>query len=215
MKIQAVIFDLDGTLIDSMGVWEKIDVEFLTKRGFTVPPDYISKISAYSFQEAAEYTIERFHLPETVDALIQEWNERARFEYTNNIFLKPYAKDYIMSLKSANVKLAIATSLPCELYEPALENNGILDYFDVICSVDEVKRGKEFPDIFLYTAEKLKVRSEHCLVFEDVLQAVKSAKLAGMSVYGVYDDSSKAHWDEIKCIADGHVYDFHNAPMPE
>jgi len=213
MNIEAVIFDMDGTLIDSMSVWEKIDVDFLTKRGLDVPPDYIGEICARSFREAADYTINRFSLSETADMLIKEWNEMAVYEYGHNIQLKPYAKEYLTSLKDQNVKLGIATSLPSVLYEPVLANNGVRTFFDVICSTDEVERGKEFPDIFLYAAEKLKTKPEECLVFEDLPQAIRSAKLAGMSVYGVYDASSKEHWEEIKRIADGFLFDFSSAPL--
>lgn len=215
MKFEAAIFDLDGTLINSMGIWEKIDADFLKKRGFEVPPDYIEAICACRFREAAEYTIHRFALPDSVDALIEEWNGMALHEYSHNIPLKPYAREYLLKLQSSGVRLAVATSLPAALYEPVLKNNHIYDFFDIICSVDEVERGKEFPDLFLYAASKLGVSNENCLVFEDILQAVCSAKQAGMTVYGVYDDSSRDHWEEIGKAADGILYDFQNAPLPE
>lgn len=215
MRFDAAIFDLDGTLLDSMGVWEKIDTDFLAKRGFEVPPDYIGEICARSFREAADYTIHRFSLPETADALIAEWHQMAVYEYGHNIGLKPYAKAYLSLLRGKDIHLGIATSLPAVLYEPALANNGIFGMFDVICSTDEVARGKEFPDVFLSAAKKLRVMPERCLAFEDILPAICSAKQAGMRVYGVYDDSSKAHWETIKRCADGVLYDFGNAPLPE
>jgi len=212
VDFKAAIFDLDGTLIDSMGVWEKIDIDFLAKRGLPVPETYMNEICARSFREAAEYTIDLFHLEESAGDLIREWNDMAIYEYSHNIKLKPYAKEYLMLLKSCGIKLGIATSLPAVLYEPVLSNNGVRTLFDAICSTDEVERGKEFPDIFLYAAKKLKTKPEKCVVFEDLPQAIRSAKLAGMFVYGVYDASSKEHWDEIKRVADGVLYDFRGAP---
>lgn len=136
-------------------------------------------------------------------------------EYSCNVQLKLYAKEYLLKLKSLGVKLAIATELPSVLYTPALQSNGILQLFDTICSTDEVKRGKEYPDVFLLAAERLGVSSKDCIVFEDVAPAVKSSKNAGMKVYGVYDKYCEMYRTDIINIADGYLYDFYNAPMPQ
>ena len=213
--MKAYIFDLDGTLLDSMGVWKQIDVDFLKSRGFDVPPDYISAVSSLSFPEAAKYTIRRFNLSESVEDLLNEWNSMAIYAYGNTVPLKPNAREYLQALKKQNVKLAIATSLPAALYEPALQNHGIKDLFDIICSTDEVAHGKTKPYIFILTAQKLGVSPAMCIVFEDILQAIQSAKKAGMTVYGVYDKTSSEQWELIKNTADSVIYDFKDAPMPE
>ena len=207
------IFDLDGTLIDSMHIWEKIDIDFLKMRGISVPDDYTANIRDMSFKEAARYTICRFGLPDTQAELMDEWNRMAAAEYSENISLKPHAREYLETLKNRGVRMGIATSLPPVLYEPVLTNNGIYDFFDVICSAGDVSRGKEHPDIFLYAAQKLNSAPESCAVFEDILPAVLSAKLAGMKVCGVYDDSSKEHWDDICRAADWTIYNFSSAPL--
>lgn len=210
----AAIFDLDGTLIDSMGIWEKIDIDFLTKRGLPVPETYINEICARSFREAAEYTINLFHLDERAADLISEWNGMAIYEYSHNIGLKPYAKEYLALLKSCGIKLGTATSLPKVLSEPVLRNNNIYDYFDIQCSTDEVNRGKEFPDVFILASKKLEVLPDQCIVFEDLLPGIISAKKAGMKAFCIYDESSKEHRTEIQKIADGYLYDFKKAPVP-
>ena len=210
--MKAYIFDLDGTLLDSMGVWANIDIDFLKKRGINAPDDYTGTVLSMSLQEAAAYTIERFELPESVGSLIQEWNEMAAYAYGNTVKMKPHAKDYIVALHENGAKLAIATSLPARLYEPALRNLGIFGLFHVICSTDEVDFGKTRPDIFLHAAKKLGVPPLDCIVFEDILAAIKSAKSIGMTVYGVYDKSSEADWEQIMEIADGIIIDFRNAP---
>jgi len=215
VRIDSAIFDLDGTLIDSMWVWERIDVDFLAKRGIEVPPDYFDAISALGFRETANYTIGRFSLDESPDALMREWNDMAMYEYSNNIGLKPGVGEYLERLRAAGVRLAVATSSPPELSEPVLANNGIRSLFEAVCTAGDVTRGKEFPDIFLYAAERISTPPERCLVFEDTLPAVRSAKRAGMSVWGVYDDSSRDHWEEIKRTADGYLRDFRDAPQAD
>lgn len=213
--MRAYIFDLDGTLLDSMGLWEQIDIDFLTRRGFEVPPDYLAAICSRSFPEAAAYTIERFGLPDGVEALLAEWNGMAEHAYGHTVPMKPHAKWYLQALRERGAKLAVATSLPRALYGPVLRQHGIEAYFDVICSTDEVAYGKTRPDVFLLTAEKLGLPPAGCVLFEDILQAVKSGKAAGMTVYGVYDEASKDDWDEIVKTADGVLYNFKDAPLPE
>lgn len=215
MNFQAAIFDLDGTLLNSMDVWEQIDIDFLKKRNLTVPENYVAEICARSFEEAAQYTIDLFGLNESIPAIVEEWNCMAISKYRNDIGLTPYSLDYLLRLKAENIKLAIATGLPEELYLPCLQSNGIYDLFDVICSTEQVPYGKERPDVFLLAAKKLGISPQKCIVFEDVLPAVKSAKQAGMIVYGVYDKYSAHHQSEIMAIADGYLLDFRDAPLPD
>jgi len=210
--MKAYIFDLDGTLFDSLDVWHKIDIDFLQKRGISVPPDYYKEITAMTFDESADYTIRRFGLSDSIDGLKQEWIDMAEYAYGHTVQMKPYAKEYIKMLKSRSEKLAIATSLFSNLLELALNNHGIYNYFDVICTTEEAGYGKSHPDVFLLTAKKLGVPPCDCIVFEDILEAVKSAKSIGMTVCGVYDKSSQADWEEIKKIADYTIIDFENAP---
>jgi len=211
---KAYIFDLDGTLLDSMGVWEQIDVDFLEKRGIAVPPDYMNAVSPMTPHEATAYTIKRFALRDSVDGLMREWNEMAAYAYGHTVRMKPYAKEYLMTLRERGVKLAVATSLSAELRNPALRNNGIDTMFHAICSTDEAGCGKSRPDVFLLAAQKIGVAPDDCLVFEDILAAVKSAKSAGMDVCAVYDKTSANDWEEIKTAADYAIDDFRDAPLP-
>lgn len=205
---KAAIFDLDGTLIDSMGVWEKIDKEFLKKRGKSIPIDYIEKINSMSFREVAKYTIERFNLKESVEELIKEWNEMAIYEYANNIKTKPNVEKYLKKLKENNIKIGLATSSPKVLYEPVLKNNNIYDYFDVLTSLEDVKRDKNYPDIYLLVAKILNLNPQDCVGFEDILIAVNTMKKANFKVIGVYDKYSNFETDKIKKVSDKFIYDF-------
>ena len=157
------------------------------RRITNLPIVVIGGINRGSFAEAVQYTIDLFKLSEKVEEMV----------------------------KDMGVKLAVATGLPEKLFLPCLENNGVLELFDVCCSTDEVKRGKEYPDIFAFAAQKLDVCPEQCLVFDDVLPAVRSAKQSGMLVCGVYDKYSAHHRTEMEQIADGYLIDFKDAPLPD
>ena len=180
---KAAIFDLDGTLLDSMGVWDQVDIDFLGKRGIEVPPDYMIKVSSMQFRQIAEYTIARFGLKDTPEGLMQEWDDMVRVAYSTTVEAKPGALDYLRDLKSAGVKMGVATSLPPQLREPALRHVGMLDMFDDIVSVDDANDvGKDQPDVYLLAAERLGAKPADCTVFEDLLVGIKSAKSVGMKV---------------------------------
>ena len=212
-KMKAYIFDLDGTLFDSMNIWSQVDVEFLEKRGIAVPADYGNKISAMTFPEAAAYTKKRFNLPDTEESVMLEWNSMAAYSYGHTVRMKPHAKEYLSALRERGAKLAVATSLMPQLCESALRNHGIDFWFHAICRADEVGHGKSRPDVFLLAAQKLGVESRDCIVFEDILFAVKSAKSIGMTVCGVYDKASANDWQEIKKVADYAIRHFQDAPF--
>jgi len=207
-KFKAAIFDLDGTLFDSMWVWEKIDVDFLGKRGIPVPDDYANEISAKSFRETALYTVSRFGLEEKAEDIMDEWTRMAIEEYSHNIPLKPHAKEYLTFLKKHDIRIGTATTLTRSLCEPALISNGIYDLFDEFAFSEEVSSGKESPEIYLLAAEKLGVRPRECIAFEDLLPGIRAILAAGMHAYGVYDSYSSAKKKDIQKISDGYIYDF-------
>lgn len=205
----AAIFDMDGTILDSLGVWEKIDNDFLEKkRGIAVPPDYVHSIAAMSFEEIARYTIQRFNLTETPEALMREWTDMAEHEYANNIKIKPYVKEYIQKIKAMGKKIALCTSSPKSFYEPAVKNNGIYDLFDAFANTCEAGVGKNSPKVYLLAAEKIGVAPQKCLVFEDVAAAAECAKKTGMAVCGVYDERSRMHKERLKEICDYYIDGF-------
>ena len=185
--IQGAIFDLDGTLLDSMWVWAEIDRRFLSKRGFAVPPDYLAAVNGLDFIQAARYTVDRFGLDETPETLVAEWSETARAAYAQEIGLKPFAADYLRALHSRGVKLGIATSAAPELYVPALTRGGVFDLFSAATLTKEVSRGKAFPDIYIETAARLNLSPAECAVFEDISIGVRSAKAGGFLAVGVFD----------------------------
>lgn len=202
------VFDLDGTLLDSLGMWADLDREFLAKRGIAATPDYTAAVGAMSFREAAEYTVRRFGLPEAPEALVAEWDGMVREQYARRIGLKPHARGYLEFLRGRGVLLGVATALPKELYAPALERNGVLGFFKAFASVREVERGKEFPDVYRLAAKRLGLPPERCAAFEDVPPALRGAKAAGMAAVGVYDAHSAVDQAEMRALADRYIRDF-------
>ena len=206
IPFRAALFDLDGTLLDSMYVWNRVDELFFESRGIPLPEDYGRALAGKSYRESAEYTIERFGLKDSWEALVAEWTHLSEVEYAQHVNLKPGALNYLRMLKRAGVKLAVATALPPALYRLALERHGILDMFDALCSTNDTGgRGKLSGEVFLLAAERLDVKPEDCAVFEDVLEGILGAKKAGMKAYCVRDAASAHAFDQIAGMADGMV----------
>ena|SRR5665647_304641 len=208
-NIKAAIFDLDGTLIDSMWVWGKIDENYFKSRNMDLPENLKNQIEHLSFDETAAYFKSNFGISETIEEIKKEWNDFAYVEYLNNVKLKPGVVEFLSLLKTLNIKIGLATSNCNPLVEVVLRSNDIYDYFDCITLTDEVSRGKNFPDVYLFAAEKLGVTPAECIVFEDILPAVKGAKAAGMKVVGVYDDFSKHQKEDIMSHADRYIIEYH------
>ncbi|MGV8982939.1 HAD family hydrolase [Clostridium sp.] len=208
-NIKAAIFDLDGTLIDSMWVWGKIDEDYFKNRNMDLPKDLKTQIEHLSFDDTAQYFRTNFGILDTIEEIKKEWTDFAYIEYLNNVKLKPGVLEFLSLLKTLNIKIGLATSNNKSLLEAVLNANGIYHYFDCITLTGEVSRGKNFPDVYLLAAEKLGVKPEECIVFEDILPAVKGAKAAGMKVIGVYDDFSKEQREDIVSHADMYITEYH------
>ena len=207
-NIEGAVFDLDGTLLDSSWVWEKVDEKFLGDRGFQVPDDYVDEISPLGAERAAVYTIERFGLNEDKDDIVREWIEMAKKEYATEVVCKPYAKEFLEELHKLNIKMAVATSSDRELFMKTLEREGILKYFQKIVTVDEVEHGKGYPDIYEEAARRIKVNPHKCLVFEDILAGLTGASLGEFNVVAVFDEKSKHNWEKIKSISKYSINDY-------
>ncbi len=208
MKFKGAIFDLDGTLLNSMDVWKKIDITFLDKRGQKVPPGYSDEILAMSFRETAEYTIVRFGLNEQADDVIHEWNQMAIEAYSHHVTLKQGVKQYLHQLKTQGIRLGVCTALSQKLYVPCLQNNDIYQLFDTYVSTDDVDRGKNHPDAWLLCAARLGIAPQDCMAFEDVLPAIWGAKAAHMQICGVYDPYAENDRDEIRKLSDIYIDSF-------
>ena len=207
-NVKAVIFDLDGTLIDSMWMWKSIDIEYLGKYGMELPDDLQRTIEGMSFSETAVYFKNRFNIPESIEQIKETWNKMAWDKYANEVPLKSGAKKFLKLLKSKNIKIGIATSNSRELVNVVLKKHEIEDYFDTIRTACEVDKGKPAPDIYLAASKDIDVLPSDCLVFEDVIMGIKAGINAGMKVCAVYDEHSKDTDDIKKKEADYYIDSF-------
>lgn len=202
---EAFIFDLDGTLVDSMWIWKQIDIDYLKKYGVELPENLQYEIEGMSFTETAHYFKERFGIDDDIESIKAEWNNMAADLYENEIRLKSGAAKLVKLLSERGLRLGIGTSNFRALTESVLHSNGIYAYFDVIRTSCEVPRGKPSPDIYLKVAEELKIATSKCVVFEDTYAGVLAAKRAGMKACAVYDAYSKTRWQELIELSDMHV----------
>ncbi len=159
-KYEAVIFDLDGTLIDSLSVWHDVDVAFLGKRSLSVPDTLQKDLGGLSMYEIGEYFQREFGLPDTVEEMMAEWNELAYEDYRYRFGLKDGADDLLHFLKENSFPTGLATSNSRELVEASFEKNRLSDVIDVIVSSNEVPHGKPEPDIYLACAQRLSAAPE-------------------------------------------------------
>ncbi len=202
------IFDFDGTIADSNYLWEKVDSDFFEKRGMKIPPDYGHKISTMSFYEGAVFTKNTYNIKESVEDIMEEWHKSAVFEYERNVKLKDSVVEYIRFLKRKNYKVGLATASNPEFYLPVLKKYAITECFDAFADGKLGLPNKDNPDIYLKCAEMMGVKPENCTVYEDIIQGIRSAKTAGMTAVGVYDERSGQNTDIIVAESDRYITNF-------
>ena len=187
---KAAIFDFDGTLIDSLGVWDDIDKKSFAKRGLSVPDIFANTTAAMNPRQIADYVIEHYGFSESPEELMKEWSDMAFDAYANHLPLRKGAYDYVKYLRSKKVKMFLITTLSKTLCDPALRRLNILDCFDFLQFGEDLsKEGKHSYKTYVDIAETLKVATKDCAVFEDSATALNSAQQAGMKTYGIVDES--------------------------
>lgn len=201
--IKGVIFDLDGTLIDSMGVWCETDRRFLRENGVSDPPADISdRVKKMTVNEAAEFFIREFGISRSIDEIISRIEELVRIEYEENIHLKSGGLELLDLLDHRGIPYGVATATYKSLAEVVLRRCGILHRFAFVLTDREYPNGKSFPDIFLGAAERLGTSPAETLIVEDSLHCVETAKNAGFVTAAVYDETAEPDRDKIEKTAD-------------
>lgn len=207
-NFKGAIFDLDGTLFDSMGIWKEVDIAFFRNHGMRMPSDYQDKIKDMHFRTMAIYTKERFKMRSSIESIMDEWCSLCYDKYAKEVPLKAGVKEFLDLLKENGIKIAFATANTTQLSEVCLKNNGIFDYFDTGAYLHETLTDKSDPDVYLLASERLGLAPSECIVFEDLLAGINGAVKGGFAVCGVYDKHSRKDTRYIKQIADYYINSF-------
>ncbi len=208
MKISGAIFVLDGTLLDSMWVWDNLIPEALEEKGVVMDDELNKKLDAMSVRQGAEY-ICRHYLPnETADTLIDFMWKRAEHQYENVVVHKHGVKPFLFALRNKGVRMVVATASKRSLAEAALRRLNLLHYFSVILSCDDMGVGKESPEIYEKALDILGTPKETTYVFEDALHCVITAKKAGFPVVAVKEATSAHNEEKIRELADIFIKDY-------
>ncbi len=194
-------FDLDGTLLDSNGIWLDIDVEFLGRHGISpVPADYTDFVTHNNFGASAHYTKDRFNLPLSVQEIVACWQDMAREHYANHLPLKPGAKELLETLYRKGKPLSIVTSCMPHLCAAALERHGIAQLFHSVHYSHLINIEKSDPELFRQVARLENLSPGECILFDDSPDYCAAAKQAGWQVFGVQDSLFDYRTDELKAL---------------
>ena len=202
-----LIFDLDGTLIDSNGVWLEVDKVFLSRHGFEYSQEYHDGVAHSILQNCAVFTKNHCLMEESCEEIIAEWMEMAKNAY-DDIPLKPHVREYLERCKDAGHRMVIFTACVPEHCETAIQNHGLDRYFEKVIYAQHLGTDKKSPAIFRQVTEMLGVRPGECVLFDDSLAACKGAKAAGMTVVGVQDDYHRGTEADMREICDQYIEDF-------
>ena len=208
MRLKAAIFDLDGTLLDSMYYWRHMFEIFLEGYGKKPKPDLKDKLKPLSLQESADVFRLEYGVPGSTDEVAEGINKVLEERYFHTIEAKPHVREFLELLQKNGVKICAATATDRYLVEAALKRTGLYGYFSQIYTCTEVGRGKEFPDIYLKAMEFMGERQEDTVVFEDAYYAIKTAKAAGFYVVAMADETTKEDEEGIVQAADDYHQDF-------
>lgn len=216
MKKQFAIFDMDGTLVDSMGYWNRLADEFLARRGFPpLSPELQEESIALTMEGSANLFIRAYGLSETPEQICAEINGLMEQHYRTDVPLKPGAAAFLARMKAAGFRMCIASSTAPALLDICLRRLGVRDYFEFLLSCEEVGVGKTRPDVYLEAARRLGGTPENTVIFEDILVAARTAKGAGFSLGVIYDVNSDAEQPQLKTLADCYITRWDDPALPE
>ncbi len=203
--MKGAIFDVDGTILDSMSIWEKVCEDFFAMHGCVIDEETKFKIKEMQLEESFPYLINLLSLDIDVTQSINTMREMIKKAYADSIPPKPYVCEYIKKLHNDGVKIAIATSSYKELLDGAFKRLGILEYIDAYAFSTEVGCDKSNPDIYLLSAERIGVSPGDCIVYEDIVAGIKGAKKGGFKTCAVYDETNVHETDILKETSDIYI----------
>lgn len=207
-NIKLFLFDLDGTILDSLKIWNDIDLLFFKNHNLIMGEDYHIAIAPLTLEETATYTKNTYKLDIDEEQIMKEWSDLSIKEYAENVNLKKGVKEFLDYLKNKNVHLAIATSCNEEMFKPCLERYGIVSYFEHFYTSQNLKINKSNANFFKEILNEYKIEPDQILFFEDSLASMKCAKSLGFNVVAVMDKKWEKQKEEIIASSDDQIEDF-------
>ena len=209
MDKRFAIFDMDGTLVDSMVYWKNLAKEFLESKGVqTISPDIMERIKPMTMTESAALFIQEYGLSGTAESVAAEMNAMMDEHYRKDIPLKPGAQVYLKALHRKGVTMCVASATAEDLMEACLTRLGVAQYFSFLLSCETVGAGKNRPDVYWESAKRLGAEPVEIAVYEDALYAAETAKSAGFYTVAVRDDSNQLHWETLTALTDEVILDW-------
>ncbi|WP_130869162.1 HAD family hydrolase [Intestinimonas massiliensis (ex Afouda et al. 2020)] len=202
------LFDFDGTLVDSNGVWVEVDDTFLARRGLTATREYSETVGHSIFPIAARFTKDYYHLSESPDEIMAEWTSLGREAYSHQVPLKPGTKEYLDKCRQAGERMVLLTACVPEFCQAAMDRLGLTDYFQPVIYVQELGVEKRDPRAFTLALERLGEKAEACTLYEDSPGVCRTAKEAGLTVVGVYDPFYAHYEDEMRGFCHRYIKSF-------
>ncbi|WP_236354851.1 HAD family hydrolase [Konateibacter massiliensis] len=204
-NVQGIIFDMDGTLIDSMPMWENIASEYLKIKGFTPEENLGAILKKMSLRQGTEYVIDTYCIKETTEKIIEGINKLVIEKYEKELPAKEGVVELIRRLAEKKVAMCVATASDYEVAKLCLERIGVFNYLKGVYTCDHIGAGKDEPAIFEHALRELGTQKENTYVFEDSLHALETAKNAGFKVVGVYDEASGDEEERIRQRSDFYI----------
>lgn len=205
MGYRSAIFDMDGTLLDSMGMWRNVGRDYLLRQGVNPPEDLPDRLRTLSFEQAAQFFQREFGILQPLSEIVEEIQRIPEEQYRLSVPLKPGAKELLLKLQEKGVPMCVATETDRVCAEAALQRLDVIHCFSFLLSCKDLGKGKNDPAVYVEAAKRLGSEPGETLVLEDCLYCAKTAKKAGFPVAAVYDDASASDWEQMQRICDRSV----------
>jgi HAD superfamily hydrolase (TIGR01509 family) len=211
--IKGAVFDVDGTILDSMPIWYNVGNIYLDSLGIAAEQGLSDKLFSLALNDGADYLNERYGLHKTRQLIIKEIGDIVSEFYRNSVPLKKGAGDFLEKLNSAGIRVNIATAGDLRYMKAAFDRLGVSGYFNKFFTCPELNTSKNEPYIYLKASEDFECSASDVYVFEDADSAAKTAKDAGFKVAGVYDEAFEDFQDELKRISDIYITDYNDLDL--
>lgn len=202
------LFDLDGTLLDSMTTWPKAMIKIMDDAGLEYPDDVVNIMTPIGFNGCADYFISLGHPEKDPDKLIDIMYDYLVEPYANDVLIKPHVKEMLEKLQRDGIKIYALTASPHRTVDPCLAHNGVAHFFEAVMSTDDLMMKKSDPEIYREVARRIGVRPDEIEFYDDNNIALRTARSVGFRVIGVYDPTTAQYREEIESFADGYVESF-------